>query len=279
MTVKVNAVKAVYDDEVAQLADLDAQLAEIQAEEDAKSAQLGRAQGPPRRARPGGLRQRPDVDPRDRPVGRLVHRRPVATSATSSTSATRTRPSPPRSARTRRRSSRSTRRSPRRASTPASSRPTTAAQKKVLDGSLADLKKARAKLRKLEAATAHQLALQRTAYQPARRQRRRGQGDPRQRGRGRSRNLQRKIDRLMAEQHTGGGDPVAVQRHASPGRSTGSSPRSSAAPGSRAEPPLGNCAHFHNGIDIADPMDTPIHAAGDGKVDLRRAAARTAPGS
>ncbi len=40
MTVRVNAVKAVYDDQVAQLADLDAQLAEIQAEEDAKAAQL-----------------------------------------------------------------------------------------------------------------------------------------------------------------------------------------------------------------------------------------------
>ena len=32
------------------------------------------------------------------------------------------------------------------------------------------------------------------------------------------------------------------------------------------EPPLGNCAHFHTGIDIADPMGTRIHAAGPGKV-------------
>ena len=32
------------------------------------------------------------------------------------------------------------------------------------------------------------------------------------------------------------------------------------------EPPKGNCAHFHSGIDIAAPMYTPIRAAGPGVV-------------
>jgi murein DD-endopeptidase MepM/ murein hydrolase activator NlpD len=33
-----------------------------------------------------------------------------------------------------------------------------------------------------------------------------------------------------------------------------------------AEPPLGSCAHFHRGIDIANAKYTPIRAAGSGKV-------------
>ena len=34
------------------------------------------------------------------------------------------------------------------------------------------------------------------------------------------------------------------------------------------EPPLGNCNHFHRGIDIANSAGTPIRAAGPGKVIL-----------
>jgi murein DD-endopeptidase MepM/ murein hydrolase activator NlpD len=32
------------------------------------------------------------------------------------------------------------------------------------------------------------------------------------------------------------------------------------------EPPLGNCPHYHNGIDLVAPYGTPVHSAGDGTV-------------
>ena len=130
----------------------------------------------------------------------------------------------------------------------------TAGQKKVLDGSLADLKKARAKLKKLEQATAHQLALQQTAFKQlavnAAAARRILANEARA-----NRNLQRKIDRLMAEQNTGGGVPSQYNGtfvwpvHGIVTQEFGCT-------GFSAEPPLGNCAHFHIGIDIAAPMGT-----------------------
>jgi murein DD-endopeptidase MepM/ murein hydrolase activator NlpD len=32
------------------------------------------------------------------------------------------------------------------------------------------------------------------------------------------------------------------------------------------EPPLGSCAHFHQGIDMVAPYGTPVHASGAGRV-------------
>ena len=60
-------------------------------------------------------------------------------------------------------------------------------------------------------------------------------------------------------------DPVAVQRHASLADGRRDHASSSAAPGV-SEPRVGSCAHFHQGIDIAAPCYTPVHAAGAGVV-------------
>ena len=32
------------------------------------------------------------------------------------------------------------------------------------------------------------------------------------------------------------------------------------------EPPLGNCSHFHQGIDVVAPYGTPVRASGPGQV-------------
>jgi murein DD-endopeptidase MepM/ murein hydrolase activator NlpD len=73
------------------------------------------------------------------------------------------------------------------------------------------------------------------------------------------------IDKLLAEKKTSYGIPSSYSgslRWPMPGTIT----QEFGCTGFWWEPPLGSCAHFHTGIDIANTIYTPIRAAGDGVV-------------
>ena len=262
-TARVNAVQAVYLQQVADLADLDSQLAEIQAEEVAKSAQLVdrkalladhiRAAYDSDRtslletilsadsfsdalADVGYLI---DIGAQDRALAAQILEDQKTLSAVRQTVfETRFETSQLRAA--------------------------TAGQKKVLDGSLADLKAARARLKKLEKATAAQLALQRKAYRNMATNKAAAKAILANEARENAA-IDRKIRQLMASQNNGGGVPSEYSGTLE-WPISGTVTQEFGCTGFPWEPPLGNCSHFHTGIDIADPLGTRIHAAGPGKV-------------
>lgn len=263
MTVRVKAVKAVYDSQVAQLADLDAQLAQIQAEEVAKAAQLVerkalladhiRAAYDSDRtslmetilsadsfsdalADVGYLI---DIGDQDKALAAQIGKDQQTLVALRQTvSQTRFDTGQLRAA--------------------------TAGQKKVLDKSLADLRKARAKLRKLEKATASQLALQNKAYHNLAVNKAAARAilvaEARQNAA-----IDRKIRKLLADQTRGGGVPSQYSGTLV-WPSSGTITQEFGCTGFPWEPPYGNCSHFHQGIDIAAPLGTRIRAAGPGRV-------------
>jgi murein DD-endopeptidase MepM/ murein hydrolase activator NlpD len=140
----------------------------------------------------------------------------------------------------------------------------TAAQRAALAVKLSDFRKAKAQLKILQAETRRQLALQRAAYQALRDNKVRAAQILAQEAKT-AKSLKRKIDRLVQEQFAGGNIPSQYNgtlRWPVNGVVT----QEFGCTGFWAEPPLGNCAHFHTGIDIAVPMYTPIRAAGAGRV-------------
>ncbi len=140
----------------------------------------------------------------------------------------------------------------------------TAVQKQKLAQRLADLRDAQAHLLQLERQAKAALAAQRAQYA-------RMAADAAKLHRtlaaaaASKQRLQHKINRLVAAQFNKGNIPSQYNgtlRWPMGGTVT----QSFGCTGVVFEPPMGNCAHWHNGIDIVAPYGTAVHASGNGKV-------------
>lgn len=140
----------------------------------------------------------------------------------------------------------------------------TLAQKRQLDGQMAELKAAKARLAALQAETARQLAIQRATWAKISRNAATVKQALARDARA-QRELAAQIATLLERQRQFGNVPSAYN-----GTLIwplgGVITQEFGCTGVVWEPPIGSCSHFHQGIDIAAPMYTPIRAAGDGVV-------------
>jgi murein DD-endopeptidase MepM/ murein hydrolase activator NlpD len=139
-----------------------------------------------------------------------------------------------------------------------------AASKATLDQQLADLAAARKQLADMEAQTAALLAQQNANYAKL-------ASDKAALAASlalqlaEQKKLEALIAKLVAEALAKGGIP-SIYNGTLAWPMVGQVTQEFGCTGFWAEPPLGNCAHFHRGIDIANAMYTPIYAAAPGKV-------------
>ncbi len=140
----------------------------------------------------------------------------------------------------------------------------TAAQKAKLDKQLKALKAAQAELRRLEQATKSALAIQNAAY--ARLARNKKDLAKALRITDAAKHaLAQKISDLVAQQYAHGNIPSQYNGTLKWPMS-GAVSQDFGCTGVVFEPPLGTCAHFHQGIDIVSPYGTPVRASGAGEV-------------
>ena len=143
-------------------------------------------------------------------------------------------------------------------------RDATLVQKHELDAGLAELKAAKARLVELQAETAAALAVQRAAFAKMAR----NSGALREaiaRDVAAQKKLAGQIAALVARQLSLGNIPSEYNGTLS-WPLAGTITQEFGCTGYGWEPALGSCAHFHQGIDLAAPMYTPIRAAGAGVV-------------
>jgi len=143
-------------------------------------------------------------------------------------------------------------------------RAATAAQKVQLDAALVALRQAEAQLHALEVATARALAAQRAAYAAAARNKA-ALKKALAASAAAQRKLEAKIDALIRAQYSRGNIPSAYNGTLI-WPMAGSISQDFGCTGVPFEPPLGSCAHFHQGIDMVAPYGTAIHASGNGTV-------------
>ena len=140
----------------------------------------------------------------------------------------------------------------------------TAAQKVKLDAALVALKSAQAELKRLEAETARALAIQNAAYRKLAANKHNLAKAIAATAAAKAA-LARRISDLVAAAYAQGNIPSAYNGTLI-WPMAGILSQDFGCTGVPYEPPLGSCAHFHQGIDIVADYGTPVHAAGDGKV-------------
>ncbi len=140
----------------------------------------------------------------------------------------------------------------------------TLAQKRQLDAGLAELRVAKARLARLQAETSRQLAIQRATYARMAK----NAGALRHAialNLAAQKRLESQIASLVARQRSLGNIP-SEYNGTLVWPMSGTLTQEFGCTGIEWEPAIGSCSHFHQGIDLAAPMYTPIRAAGDGVV-------------
>jgi murein DD-endopeptidase MepM/ murein hydrolase activator NlpD len=136
--------------------------------------------------------------------------------------------------------------------------------KKTLDKQMAELAAAKKELVRLEAETERLLKAQQAAYARMARDKKRLQSTLADQLEA-QRKLEKLIDRLIAAQIAKGGIPSKFNGTFM-WPMTGRISQEFGCTGFSWEPRVGDCAHFHRGIDIVNAKYTPIRAAASGKV-------------